>query len=122
MNRFRDVPSPLRTVPAPRPGVRRIAAQPAPPVLEQQVRRRGGHGWLMIACCIPMLVIGVVLVATGVVGGSFLFLAIGCTVMMATMMRAMNHDGMNHHGMTHSSDRSVHHRVPPPPPRWPADR
>jgi hypothetical protein len=26
----------------------------------------GGHGWMMIVCCIPMLVIAVALVATGV--------------------------------------------------------
>lgn len=63
---------------------------------------------------VPMLVIGVVLVATGVVGGSFLFLAVGCTVMMAMMMRGMHHDGM-----THANDRSAHRRVPPPPSRWP---
>ena len=49
----------------------------------------GGHGLLMIACCIPMLVIAVVLVATGVVNPGFLFAAIACTVMMALMMRMM---------------------------------
>lgn len=27
--------------------------------------RHGGHGWMMIACCIPMLVIAGILVATG---------------------------------------------------------
>ena len=49
----------------------------------------GGHGLMMIACCIPMLVIAVVLVATGVVNPGFLFAAIACTVMMALMMRMM---------------------------------
>ena len=52
----------------------------------------------MIACCIPMLVIAVVLVATGAVGGVFIFAAVACTAMMALMMRGMNHDGMNHAG------------------------
>ncbi len=51
----------------------------------------GGHGWMMIACCIPMLVIAVVLVATGVVSVRFLAVAIGCTFMMALMMRGMSH-------------------------------
>ncbi|MGW5723402.1 hypothetical protein ACWEVP_45050 [Amycolatopsis sp. NPDC003865] len=53
--------------------------------------KSGGHGWMMIACCIPMLVIAVVLLATGVVGVNFLIVAIACTVMMALMMRGMGH-------------------------------
>jgi len=48
-----------------------------------------GHGWMMIACCIPMLVIAVVLVATGVLSAGFLLVAVGCTAMMALMMRGM---------------------------------
>jgi hypothetical protein len=52
--------------------------------------RHGGHGLMMIACCIPMLVIAVVLVATGVVSVGFLFLAVACTAMMALMMRGMH--------------------------------
>jgi hypothetical protein len=54
-------------------------------------RGRGRHGW-MIACCVPMLVIAVVLVATGVVNGAFLVIAVICTLMMALMMRGMSHD------------------------------
>ena len=50
----------------------------------------GGHGWMMIACCIPMLVIAVALVATGVAGPGFILVALMCTAMMALMMRAMN--------------------------------
>ena len=53
----------------------------------------GGHGWMMIACCIPMLVIAVVLVATGVAGVGFIFAAIACTLMMALMMRGMHGGG-----------------------------
>lgn len=49
-----------------------------------------GHSWLMIACCIPMLLIAVALVATGVASPGLVFAAIGCTVMMALMMRGMD--------------------------------
>jgi hypothetical protein len=58
----------------------------------------GGHGWMMIACCIPMLVIAVILVATGIASPAFLFAAVGCTLMMAMMMRGMGHgDGDGWH-------------------------
>ena len=53
----------------------------------------GGHSWMMIACCIPMLAIAVVLVATGVVGAGFLIVAVGCTLMMAVMMMGMGGGG-----------------------------
>ena len=57
----------------------------------------GGHGWMMIACCIPMLVIATVLVVTGVVSAGFLVFALACTAMMALMMRGMS--GTDHtHG------------------------
>ena len=49
----------------------------------------GGHSWWMIACCIPMLVIAVALVLTGVVSAGFLLFAIACTVLMVLMMRGM---------------------------------
>ena len=48
-----------------------------------------GHGMLMLLCCIPMLVIAVVLVASGVVSAGFLITAGGCTAMMFVMMRMM---------------------------------
>ena len=54
---------------------------------------RGGHGWMMIACCIPMLAIAVVLVATGAASPAFLAVAVGCTLMMAMMMGGMSHGG-----------------------------
>ena len=57
-----------------------------------QQRRRGGHGWMMIACCIPMLAIAVVLVATGVASSGFLVGALACTAMMALMMGGMGHN------------------------------
>jgi len=52
-----------------------------------------GHGWMMIACCIPMLAIAIILVATGVASTGFLLVAIGCTVMMAVMMAGMRDRG-----------------------------
>jgi hypothetical protein len=61
---------------------------------EQDKARHGkGHGLMMIACCIPMLVIAGVLVATGVASPVFLVIAVGCTLMMALMMRGMGHGG-----------------------------
>ncbi len=60
---------------------------------QAQPRRHGGHGWMMIACCIPMLVIAVVLAATGVVSIGFVFAATACTAMMALMMCGMGHGG-----------------------------
>ena len=50
----------------------------------------GGHGWMMIACCIPMLIIATALVATGTVGVGWLLGALMCTAMMALMMRGMH--------------------------------
>jgi hypothetical protein len=54
-----------------------------------------GHSWMMIACCIPMLVIAVALVAAGVASPSFIVAAVACTAMMALMMRGMDHGGHN---------------------------
>lgn len=51
--------------------------------------KRGGRDWMMIACCVPMLVIAIVLVATGVAGVGFIVIAVMCTAMMALMMRGM---------------------------------
>lgn len=53
----------------------------------------GGHGLLMIACCIPMLVIVGILVATGVVGSGVIVYALVCTAMMGAMMFAMSGSG-----------------------------
>lgn len=48
----------------------------------------GGHGLMMI-CCVPMIVIAVALVATGVAGSGAIVTALLCTAMMAAMMFAM---------------------------------
>ena len=58
---------------------------------------RKGHGLMMIACCIPMLVIAGILVATGVASPSFLVIAVGCTLMMALMMSGMSHGSGDDH-------------------------
>ncbi|GAA2560527.1 hypothetical protein [Pseudonocardia hydrocarbonoxydans] len=54
-----------------------------------------GHGWTMIACCAPMLIIAIALFATGVAGIGFLVVAVVCTVMMAAMMGGMSHGDDN---------------------------
>lgn len=48
-----------------------------------------GHRWLMIACCIPMVVVVAVLLATGAAGSGALVFAAICLGMMALMMFAM---------------------------------
>jgi hypothetical protein len=88
------------------------AHPPLPPPPSGSPReRRSGHGWMMIACCIPMLVIAIVLLATGVVGVGFIAVAIACTAMMALMMRGMDHGAAeqnttNHHA---SHDQGMIH-------------
>ncbi len=62
-----------------------------------QAGGHGGHGWMMSACCIPMLAIAVILVATGVASPAFLVIAVGCTLLMALMMRGMGHGGSDQH-------------------------
>ena len=52
---------------------------------------RGGHGWMMMLCCIPMAIIAVALIATGIASVGFLLTAVPCVGMMAMMMRGMNH-------------------------------
>ena len=56
---------------------------------------KGGHSWMMIACCIPMILIAVVLVATGVVSAGFLVYALACLGMTFVMMTMMDRGGMN---------------------------
>lgn len=62
-----------------------------------------GHGWMMIVCCIPMIVIAVALVVAGVVGPTFLLLAVACTAIMALMMRGMDHGGSHQAGHDHAT-------------------
>ncbi len=53
---------------------------------EQGGAPRWGHHLMMLACCIPMLVVVGVLVATGVAGAGAIVYALICTAMMAGMM------------------------------------
>jgi hypothetical protein len=57
--------------------------------------KHSGHGWMMMICCVPMLVIAIVLVATGVASSRFIFAAVGCAAMMFMMMRMMGGMGGN---------------------------
>ena len=66
----------------------------------------GGHGLMMIACCIPMLAIAAALVVTGVVGVGFVVIAVACTAMMALMMRGMSHDDGGNEDRSHAG----HHK------------
>ena len=83
----------------------------ATPPLPQRATGHGGHGWMMMICCIPMIIIAVVLVATGVASPSFLFAAFLCTAMMALMMRGMNHvgDTADTQSSSPSRDHDHHH-------------
>ena len=58
----------------------------------------GGHRWMMIACCIPMLVIAAALVLTGVANGGTIIFALACTAMMALMMAEMGHGARSSRG------------------------
>ena len=49
----------------------------------------GGHGLMMLACCVPMLLIAFALVASGTAGSGAILFALLCTAMMAAMMFAM---------------------------------
>lgn len=58
---------------------------------EQPGHEQGGnsHRWLMVACCIPMVVLVGVLLATGVAGSGAILFAVICLGVMALMMFAM---------------------------------
>lgn len=50
---------------------------------------RGGHRWMMVVCCIPMLIVVGALVATGVAGAGAIIFAAVCLGMMWLMMKTM---------------------------------
>ena len=68
-----------------------------------------GHGWMMILCCIPMLIIAIALVVTGVVSATFLVFAVLCTVVMALMMGGMHggHDESTRSGAPHDEEHQA---------------
>lgn len=49
----------------------------------------GRHTLLMIACCIPIVALAVLLVATGAAGPGVFLVALACLVMMGAMMFMM---------------------------------
>jgi hypothetical protein len=51
--------------------------------------QHGGHSLMMLVCCIPMIVIAVLLVATGAAGSGIFVSVLLCVAMMAAMMFAM---------------------------------
>lgn len=55
----------------------------------RQNRHSRGHALMMLACCIPMVLVVVALVATGAVGAGAIAYALLCVAMMATMMLFM---------------------------------
>ena len=63
-----------------------------PPQNDEPTAQQGhgrGHALMMLACCVPMLLIAFALVASGTAGGGAIIFALLCTAMMAAMMFAM---------------------------------
>lgn len=65
-------------------------SRPGPDVPGEQ-GEQGGHGWMMLACCVPMLVIVGALVVTGVSGTGLVLFALACVALMAAMMAGKGH-------------------------------
>jgi hypothetical protein len=57
--------------------------------------RHGGHHRMMLACCIPMLLVAVALVLTGVASAGAIVYALVCAALMAVMMAGIG-DGSGH--------------------------
>jgi hypothetical protein len=64
-------------------------------ITSEQHGAHGGHRWMMMACCVPMLLIAVALVVSGVANAGAIFFAVACTAMMALMMVGMGHGADN---------------------------
>ena len=62
------------------------------PTGEPKPAGRWGHHLVMLICCIPMLVLVLVLVASGTAGSGAIVFAILCVGMMAAMMFMMPGD------------------------------
>lgn len=73
----------------------KAAAEPdstsAPGVTEtdEQGGHSHGHGWMMLACCVPMILVAGALVLSGVAGAGTIFFVLVCVAMMAAMMFTM---------------------------------
>ncbi len=64
------------------------------PSEQHESRAPVGHGWMMVACCVPMILIAAVLVASGVVSPGPLVYAVACLAMMFVVMKMMDRGGM----------------------------
>lgn len=51
----------------------------------------GGHRWMMVVCCIPMIALAVWLVVAGVAGSGVVLVALLCLGLMGLMMLGMGH-------------------------------
>ncbi len=60
------------------------------PADEIDSHQHGGRKLWMMICCVPVAVAVIVLVATGIVSGVFVLIALGCIVMMGAMMALMS--------------------------------
>lgn len=65
-------------------------APPHPPP-DRRKRDRGGNGWPVAACCIPLLAGAVMLVLAHRGGVTFLILFASCTALNALLMAAVGH-------------------------------
>jgi hypothetical protein len=54
---------------------------------------RSGHGLVMMLSCVPLVVLAIALVATGIAAAGFILAAIMCLAMMAMMMVMMARGG-----------------------------
>ena len=61
------------------------------PGVETAPRGHGGHHWMHLLMCAPMLLVVGFLVLTGRAGGGAIFYAVGCMALMGVMMAMMNH-------------------------------
>jgi hypothetical protein len=59
------------------------------PIEQPSSKSTSRSHWMMAACCLPMIVLVVALVATGVVSAGFLIAAGACVAMMGLMMLVM---------------------------------
>ncbi|HUZ42608.1 MAG TPA: hypothetical protein VMU68_14605 [Acidimicrobiales bacterium] len=72
----------------------RMDHSPSDASTEMETGGHRGHHWMMVACCIPLIVIALVLVATNTVSATFLIYAVVCLIMMGAMMKMMDRGGM----------------------------
>ncbi|WP_156665471.1 hypothetical protein [Rhodococcus phenolicus] len=62
------------------------SAPSTPPTEPTGTGGHGRHRWMMLACCVPMLIIAGALVLTGSASVGGLVFALACAAMMAMMM------------------------------------